>query len=740
MKTIGRKDLVALFGITLIIVLFFLPLFVPRQQLLVTPDFGKSDSMHFSFATKYVLGERLRQGSLPLWEPRMGDGFPLFAEGQIGAFFLPNLLLFRLLPTVTAYNLSLVLSLLFLAWGVYAWLRQHAMTPAASFFGGVTMGLSGLAITQLPHHTLIQGFSMMPWVLVAVTNLFQKPSPAGAAWVGLAVSQQFLAGFPQASFITLLFATAYFFWRNAKNFRGILLFGFSLALGAGLSTVQLLPSLEFLRQTPNPGGLDAQIASYFSFPLRHLLTFISPFSLGNPKTGTYPHFADFGGSIFWENTGYIGLLPLFLVGFLLFAKKNPLMRFLFWSVAISFLLMWGSHSPLYFLHSFWPFNLFRVPSRFLWIFLLYVIALAAGGFDRLIRQKSYALRIVLYMLLFLHIFQVYMTWKEYHLLAPSQTWLDKPETAKGVKGKIASIGSQISHNAVFFQNGWQDGTRYQALRNSLAANTSILWDIPSRDVYAGRFLHRSASVDSLLAQSLTISPAVATPSGLTKKILDLTGVRTLVSTVPLDQNQLEISRRLTLSDTIEDRGQTFLLYQNPGATPRAYLVSDTIVARTVEETGRILAADAFFPGRTALVETDMSLPASPPEGEVDIVASEPESVIIRVTKLNQKALLVLTDTWYPGWTATVEGSPVPILTVNIKQRGILLEPGDHEIIFHFVSQSFVIGSRISLATLFLTVLLMVFPGRASAARTPQEFLTPRPHRPGSRARRSRSGI
>ena len=42
--------------------------------------------------------EALRPGRLPLWNDRLGLGFPLYAEGQIGAFYPPNWLLFQLTP------------------------------------------------------------------------------------------------------------------------------------------------------------------------------------------------------------------------------------------------------------------------------------------------------------------------------------------------------------------------------------------------------------------------------------------------------------------------------------------------------------------------------------------------------------------------------------------------------------------------------------------------------------------
>ena len=95
-------DFFALGIIGLVVATFFFRLFFPTPQLLVTPDIGLSDAWHFSFSTKYVLGESLHKGELPLWRNDIGGGFPLLGEGQTGTFYAPNLLLFSTLDPVTA--------------------------------------------------------------------------------------------------------------------------------------------------------------------------------------------------------------------------------------------------------------------------------------------------------------------------------------------------------------------------------------------------------------------------------------------------------------------------------------------------------------------------------------------------------------------------------------------------------------------------------------------------------------
>ena len=139
-----KRDILALFTIASLIIIFFFRLFWPEPSLIVTPDFGRSDAWHFSFATKLALSESLKRGQLPLWEPRLGGGFPLFAEGQVGALFLPNFILFKIISNpVVAYNATYIALFLILGWGMYAWLRVIGCSRIASLFGAITIVFSG---------------------------------------------------------------------------------------------------------------------------------------------------------------------------------------------------------------------------------------------------------------------------------------------------------------------------------------------------------------------------------------------------------------------------------------------------------------------------------------------------------------------------------------------------------------------------------------------------------------------
>ena len=326
-------DFCAIVIIFCVVSIFFFPFFFPEPKLLVTPDFGRSDSWHFSVPTKFLLWQSLKHNTLPLWSPYLGGGFPVFAEGQVGALFPLNLILFKFFDFAIAYNLALASTVALFSLGTYFFLLVLTKSRLGSLLGATSIALSGIVIPQLPHITLLQGLSLMPWILLATTALPRM------RWLSIFLAFQIFAGFPQATFITVLFAGAYVLWQK----KALPAFIFALCLGITLAAIQIVPSYEFLRQSSVPSGFSADSASYYSYPWKHLKTLLSPFALGNPKSGTYPHFAAFDGSIFWENSSFIGWIPLIFA--VIGLTKSP--SFFLMSYLLSLLLMTGSHSPLY---------------------------------------------------------------------------------------------------------------------------------------------------------------------------------------------------------------------------------------------------------------------------------------------------------------------------------------------------------------------------------------------------------
>lgn len=129
-----------------------------------------------------------------------------------------------------------------------------------------------------------------------------------------------------------------------------------------------------------------------------------------------------------------------------------------------------------------------------------------------------------------------------------------------------------------------------------------------------------------------------------------------------------------------------VVYENPDALPRAYLVHEVVVADEPDGALELMARPGFDPRTTAVVYpgSDAALPGDggASAGTTEIAVYESDRVVVR-TAADERGLLVLADNMYEGWEATIDGEPAPILYTNHTFRGVVVEAGEHEVIFRF---------------------------------------------------------
>jgi hypothetical protein len=146
-----------------------------------------------------------------------------------------------------------------------------------------------------------------------------------------------------------------------------------------------------------------------------------------------------------------------------------------------------------------------------------------------------------------------------------------------------------------------------------------------------------------------------------------------------------------------------LVVTNPAARPRVAFRRWRCVA-SLEEAQAVLAASTFDLDGTAVLEcpggASGESSSGPASGEVRLVSVEPERVEIAVEARTPGAL-VLADAFYSGWSASVDGAPVPILPANVAVRAVRLAPGAHRVAFVFRTPGLRAGLVLSAATLLL---------------------------------------
>jgi hypothetical protein len=142
------------------------------------------------------------------------------------------------------------------------------------------------------------------------------------------------------------------------------------------------------------------------------------------------------------------------------------------------------------------------------------------------------------------------------------------------------------------------------------------------------------------------------------------------------------------------------IYENPTYFPRAWLVHEA----TVDGAN-------LDPRRTALLARPLALaldPADDSGGEsVGITRYLPNSIELRV-QAGGRALLVLSEVFYPGWRATVNGRSVAILEVDRALRGIPVPKGESRVVVSYAPRSVYAGAAFTLGSFFALPLAAVW--------------------------------
>ena len=344
--------------------------------------------------------EAIREGRLPLWEPRMGNGFPVLAEGQAGVFYPLHALGYTGLPQHHVYALLVALHCalagLFMALLCRAW----DMRPAACLTAGLIYGCSGFFITHVLHITMLEAAAWLPLALLCVEMWLRRPDDfrwlAGAA---LSLGVQQLVAMPQIFFYSLLAVMLYLLvgalGRPATPGRGrwtarVALAAIAVVAGAVLvAAVQIIPTAGLVQASAREAA-DADKLRELALAPRNLAYFVHPYIFGSYAEGNY-----FGRDHHYEVCGLVGTLAL-LLGLVGAAYGRGRARvFAIALVPLALFMALAHQNPLYEILPRVPgFNWFRGAGRYVLLSSLGLAILAAWGIQALGEQRR-ALKLAL---------------------------------------------------------------------------------------------------------------------------------------------------------------------------------------------------------------------------------------------------------------------------------------------------------------------------------------------------------
>ena len=682
-------------------------------------------------------------GYLPLWNPYLGMGAPLLANLQSALLYPPNAIL-ALTGPAWGHGLLVLLHLIWAAWGMALLAKRLGLGGLAQLIAGLSFGLSGYMVSRAGFLTINAAASWLPWLILAAERLLQD-SPRTGSWTSIipssarlscALALQWLAGHAQTSWYTLTLVLVWLVWRSSEGrathspARAIAGLCVALAIAFMLSAVQLLPTLEYLTISQRAGALGRDFALTYSFWPWRILGLLVPNLFGSPATGDYWGYANY-----WEDAVYIGVLPIVLAGLGIIRGLRRgdgygrLARLLAITGAVALLLALGKNTPIFpFLFDHIPtFNLFQAPTRWTLLLVFSLALLASLGVDSWTRPTGrvlYWTRLgtvgagVILMAAPLGLIVLNAVEPTFvramatagallcltgiltlrHPIRGSPRWIlivggfvlfdlllvgaglnpSLPASVFTMRGEteLTQVGDRgyLTEDADYMLK-FEEAFPFSSFRSRVPVAALLELGLPNTSILVGR--SSANNFDPLLPERYA------------------SFVERLEALEP-DRRQAILALMNVSSQGILDEDGRFHLVpvEHPA---RVRVVGQVKWAGTAEASLDQVVAAGFHPDEVVILEGQPAASTtSSAGGEAWIEPnSDPGRVVVHVSAEGE-AWLVLSDVWYPGWRALVDGTEVEVLKGDYLFRAVQVPGGSHIVTFVYSPWSFPLGLVLSL--------------------------------------------
>jgi hypothetical protein len=691
-------------------------------------------------ALQYGFG-RLRAGELPLWNPGQLCGAPFQPDPQT-ALFQPINAVFLFLDPGRAMAAQAFLCLCLMGSAFLLFARALGMKYTSGVFGGVAFAFCGTAAAAMSRPELAAGLAWTPLFFWTIRDYARAPRQGMAVLGGIALALILLSGSAPLAAGVLMMAIPYALLRVVLGAeegmpplsRGLMLAGYLAMAGIGgaLAAVQWLPAVAWLVNLDSPQAAlwRLDLAGEAAARLADL-----PRQLVLAEPGILPRLA---------YAGVAALLMLPAAWFHRYGRAEA--RFFSIAALLCFVAAsLGERFP----ESALPFEALYLPGSFclaitaalgldrlttpgrdpraphIWApiclmllivaFLLYAGSNAVRGrallsacillpfFIFRLRWIGAACAIALSSLLFVDLYISSMNHYQHPVIDPPLAGMppgllkQTEETALNGRVLISAHPLNISIPANL---GMMSPIRVAGgARIPLSPDQARWW--------AHLGAHGASPDAPVLAQD------AARPS-----LLNYMAVRALLaaSDGPLSPDRWRPEGlRLRSANAMEKAG----LYINDSALPRVMWTPVWRIAVDLDEAVALISDPAFDPRRECVItkgdwdpaqleatvprpDDDAALPDAP-AAALQITSDSPERIVIECNA-PRPGIVLLADSYAPGWSATLNAAPAPILQTNGLFRGVAVPEGAHRIEFHYRPLPFWMGLSISLATLAILIL------------------------------------
>ena len=764
------------------------------DPLFSSKNFYFRDVLNFHLPLRKVMIDSYAHGVFPLWNPRVYLGQLMLANPNYMALY-PTVLLNLVFPFAYAFKLHLIVHALLAGTGIFFLQRQMGITPFAAFVGSAAYQLCGNVISMLNLYNIAPCVALLPWIGWAFLRCLKQVSRARIVTFGALFSLQIVLMEPlmMQCVLWLMLAIAVICLVEApdkreagKSLIKVVLWGTLFAIG--LSAIQVLPSLELLRNSIRGKGYNSIVLSYWSMHPADLVNTIVPNLFGNTYTlrgemywGEKFHYAREGYFI----SLYLGISVVLLALFSSFSSRRALKAVFATIALISTVFALGQFGYVYLWIGKWlpVFRFGRYPIKYMLLSSLAICVLASLGIEA-VRYRQIAFHRRLFPILIavglvvvglcLGI-SVYISSHSSVIHNIISSWLTPDQlrykNLTGIQQQLisafrwAGLFGLISLALLFSARFWKNSLLVAGLLAFIivaelsAQNVRLSPLISGADfAYTSEVeeylkptlesgLHRVYNVEPIgflpVARFWAPNRSVAWLYLLLRRSGEplfgiMNGVQYSISYSIDDLNtkesdeilrqgskleagsflillgRLNATTLLTLGEMDSPKvsfcksfytgsDKKLMVYRLKDPAPRAYFASKVHWAGSQEKALESLLDPKFLYQGTAILEgTGQQDIQSDVTGQVRIMNYENNSVRCAV-EAGGKGYLVLVDSYYPGWSATLDGSPVAIRRANYAFRAVEVPPGKHVVEFRYRPWSFYLGFLLSGLTLAIGV-------------------------------------
>ncbi len=717
----------------IISVLIFFPKVVFLGHTFFSSGLIQSDLFASNYPSKELLHRSFSQHQgIPFWTDNISDGFPYFAEGGLAALYPLNQVFFRLpIPTITAFNWILLIQFMIAAVGTYLYtqsilkLRTHS-----SLLGSLVYTFCGALLMRIQHTNIVLIVTYFPLFLLTIDKIIswkESENKFKLAWYFLCFTivlfLQLSVGSLEFSYYSLLFGGVYLILRlffNKQFIENFKIKAVTFCIGITIACILVLPQIlstvELTLQSQRVGGVTTEESAIEEWPVQSLIFFI------NPKA--YPLYAD---RIYTKIQGqtvniksiypYLGILPLIL-GFYaiisIFKKgvQGEKRRWIFVYLSLltlTYIYAVGSSTQVYTLirETIPGLKFFRLPLKSLFVIEFSIAMLASIGLDQFIENKRNVnqMTIVGMIILAISYGDLFINNSSVIPTINASRWLEMPESAKYIQSKypntqfhewrVYSAGVDILGNNQVLNQDLQYG-----FKNLIYQDFNMIYNIDSSQGYTGLFIKRHHDLNSNHLIIDFKNSQIKFPDTM-KKSLDLQSTKYILSDIPVNNADLSLVKtfpyrlkykhRIPTSENENSyiESDKVYLYENNTFIPRIQILPENS-AHFETDSDKVLKTllSNEFDAKTQILLETAKINKSKDTITYNYQASyavrnyTPQDMTFQIES-STASYFIMSDTYYPGWHASLNTKEVPIIKANYNFRAVSIPKGKHLLRFYF---------------------------------------------------------